>query len=87
MIRKNQINEIIIRKIKENKRIAIISKENMEEKICNHLVTYCDIQEAKGIEYNTVIVNENGMSQNEKYIAYTRALGELYIVNSQKNFV
>ncbi len=34
----------------------------------------------KGIEFDKVFVIPNGMSRNEKYIAYTRALTELTIV-------
>lgn len=38
------------------------------------------VRQAKGLEYDTVFVYENGMDKNERYIAYTRALSELYIV-------
>ena len=37
------------------------------------------VGQAKGLEFETVIVFSAGMSENEKYIAYTRALDELYI--------
>lgn len=37
--------------------------------------------EAKGLEFDTCYVLSNGMSRNEKYIAFTRALNELYIVS------
>ena len=83
-IKKNQINEIINKKIKEGKSIAVITKENLEEKINNQLVRYCNVQETKGFEYNTVIVNDKDMSENEKYIAYTRALSELYILTAEE---
>ena len=79
-IKKNKINEIINKKIKEGKNIAIISKENLGEIIDNQLVRYCNVEETKGFEYNTVIVNDKAMSENEKYVAYTRALSELYIL-------
>ena len=48
------------------------------------MVSYCDVQSTKGIEYNTVIVNDKDMSENEKYIAYTRALSELYILKYEE---
>lgn len=37
------------------------------------------ISQAKGLEFETVIAFTSRMTQNEKYIAYTRALNELYI--------
>ena len=75
---------MINKKISEEKSIAVITKENIEDKINNQLVRYCNVQEAKGFEYNTVIVNDKDMSQNEKYIAYTRALSELYILDDEE---
>lgn len=38
-----------------------------------------NINDAKGLEFSSVIVLSNRMSRNEKYIAYTRALDELFI--------
>lgn len=38
-----------------------------------------NIDDAKGLEFSTVIVLSGRMSRNEKYIAYTRALDELFV--------
>ena len=38
------------------------------------------VDEVKGIEFDKVFVVSNGMTRNEKYIAYTRALSDLIIV-------
>ncbi len=38
-----------------------------------------NIDDAKGLEFNTVIVLSGRMSRNQKYIAYTRALEDLYV--------
>lgn len=38
-----------------------------------------NIDDAKGLEFNSVIVLAGRMSKNEKYIAYTRALDELFV--------
>lgn len=38
-----------------------------------------NIDDAKGLEFSSVIVLSSRMSRNEKYIAYTRALDDLYI--------
>ncbi len=37
--------------------------------------------EAKGLEFDTCYVIPEGMNRNEKYISFTRALNELYIVS------
>lgn len=37
--------------------------------------------EAKGLEFDTCYVITKGMNRNEKYISYTRALNELYIIS------
>ncbi len=41
-----------------------------------NIINICD---AKGLEFNTVVVLDGRMSRNEKYVAYTRALDELII--------
>lgn len=38
-----------------------------------------NIDDAKGLEFSTVIVLSGRMSRNERYIAYTRALDELFV--------
>ena len=53
----------------------IIGDQIGNGRIC---VSYVD--EVKGIEFEKVFVIPNGLSNNEKYIAYTRALSELIIV-------
>lgn len=80
-----RINNIIFKKINEKKKIAIITKnkEDIENiiPIDSEFTFYGNIDQVKGIEFDSVIVFENKMTENEKYIAYTRALNELYIVN------
>lgn len=67
-----------------NVRIAIISNN---KKIFNQTFTsetnsifIGDVIESKGLEFDVVFVNDENMNKNEKYISYTRALSELYIV-------
>ena len=43
-------------------------------------ITVLNIEGAKGLEFDTVCVFPKGMSKNEKYIAYSRALSTLIIV-------
>ena len=84
-IDKKQINNIIIRKMNDQKRIAVIVRniEDLENiiPIDSEYTFYNPISQVKGIEFDSVIVFDNDMTENEKYIAYTRALNELYIVN------
>lgn len=45
------------------------------------------IDQAKGLEFGTVYVFSGRMSTNEKYIAYTRALDELFIYDYQLDMI
>jgi len=38
------------------------------------------VRQAKGLEFDSVFVFDDDMNKNECYIAYSRALSELYIV-------
>ena len=71
----------------QNARIAIImSKKNSEtfqrlskvEQWKNYLHT---IEECKGLEFDAVFVYDHDMSRNERYIAYSRTLGALFLVS------
>ena len=84
IIDEERIDEIIEQKINLQQNVAIISKTGIKNRRNNRNVFYRNIQETKGIEYNTVIVYDEDLNSNEKYIAYTRALLELYIVRSKK---
>ncbi len=41
------------------------------------------VDEIKGIEFDVVFAVQNGMTKNEKYIAFTRALSELSVVTDK----
>ena len=45
------------------------------------------VDQAKGLEFETVIAISGRMTKNEKYIAYTRALDELYVCDIQIEIV
>lgn len=88
--------EEVIKKILEslnnNNRTAIIC--NNIDILPSELKQYCifndvlnekkavvlTVKQAKGLEYDTVFVYDKDLTKNEKYIAYTRALSELYII-------
>lgn len=84
-IEKKEINNIIVRKLNEKKKIAIITqnKDDIENiiPIDSEYTFYGTIEQVKGIEFDSVIVFENRMTENERYVAYTRALNDLYIVS------
>lgn len=41
------------------------------------------ISKSKGLEFEKVIVLANGMSDNEFYVACTRAISELYVIENK----
>lgn len=51
-----------------------------EKEIGNGQIAVVYVDEVKGVEFDTVFVVPNGMTKNEKYIAFTRALSDLTIV-------
>lgn len=52
----------------------------MDESLEKGHISLMYVDEVKGIEFDQVFVIPDQMTQNEKYIAYTRALSELIIV-------
>lgn len=74
---------------------AIIAKEEylplLAKRGCNLLsqsgkisktkINVMSVYESKGLEFSVVAVYDKDMTDNEKYIAYTRALGELAIIS------
>ncbi len=49
-------------------------------KLSGSRINVMTVYESKGLEFSAVAVYDGGMSENEKYIAYTRALAELAII-------
>lgn len=69
----------------KNERIAIIINDNylanqLRETIVGSVQFLGNVYEAKGMEFDVVYVFPFGMSENERYIAYTRALSILKII-------
>jgi DNA helicase IV len=59
------------------------SKFNIVEnsgRISKSKINLLTVAESKGLEFSIVAVDDTNMNLNEKYIAYTRALKELYII-------
>ncbi len=53
------------------------------DKIDDAKISVITVEEAKGIEFDNVVVITSQMSPNEKYISFTRALDELVVVNDK----
>ena len=53
------------------------------DEINDKKVSIITVEQAKGIEFDNVVVIADQMTSNEKYISYTRALDELIVVNDK----
>lgn len=60
--------------------IPVAVRDIIGDQIGNGRICVAYVDEVKGIEFYKVFVVINGLTTNEKYIAYTRALAELTIV-------
>ena len=49
-------------------------------KVSRSKINVMSVYESKGLEFTSVVVITKGMTESEKYIAYTRALNELAII-------
>ena len=58
--------------------IELVFKENKE--VMKEKINIISVNLVKGMEFETVYVYPKGMTKNEKYVAYTRALDELNII-------
>lgn len=56
------------------------SNRIIRNEVVNGKISLLNIEQAKGLEFDVVYVLPKAMSKNEKYIAYTRALGRLIVV-------
>ena len=63
----------------------VLDTINSGDTMDNGNITVMYVDEVKGIEFDKVFVVGNKMTQNEKFIAYTRALSELILVIDDNN--
>ncbi len=54
-------------------------------KVSRSKINIMTVYESKGLEFTCVVVVERGLSESERYIAYTRALKELAVIESKEN--
>lgn len=72
-----------------NRTVVISNSENSVPKnvlslckaggIAENYISIMTVKQVKGLEFDTAFVFDEEMDKNEKYIAYTRALSELYV--------
>ena len=49
----------------------------------DNLISVISVETAKGLEFDTVVVITDSLTENEKYIAFTRALDHLIVVSDE----
>ena len=52
-------------------------------KVSRSKINVMSVYESKGLEFTSVVVVTQGMTDGEKYIAYTRALNELAVLENK----
>ena len=75
------VSEKVFAKYKQRSYNIMQKTEQMSKSKINYLTVY----ESKGLEFNSVVVIDEGMTEHERYIAYTRALKSLAIVSNNRN--
>ena len=79
-VRENKNIEDIIKEAERKDAIVITNNEQIISKINKKSkVRVFTIREAKGLEFKNVIVIDDNLDNNSKYIAYTRTLNDLLI--------
>ena len=79
-VRENKNIEDIIKEAERKDAIVITNNEQIISKINKKSkVRVFTIKEAKGLEFKNVIVIDDNLDNNSKYIAYTRTLNDLLI--------
>lgn len=81
MVAKEMTPDITCAYIATNKRIKKMREALNGEKLFGLMDLY-SVEESKGLEFNIVVVDDQEMTKNEKYIAYSRALSALYLVKA-----
>ena len=85
-IEENDVRRLIYILNRNDKKFAIIFKDEKTKKMYKEKLKLDSkirtetVKSVKGIEYNTIIAFDKEMNKVEKYITYTRALENLYIV-------
>ena len=64
----------------KSKLVSYASKHTVFGRVEKNKISLLTVKEAKGLEFDVTIAFESELSKNERYIAFTRPLSELYVV-------
>lgn len=76
--------EAIIEEVKDNKYIVICNNKDILNQLHEANIKCCDIKSSKGLEFQNVILINDHLSRNLRYVAYTRTLNNLIVYNLYK---
>ena len=72
--------KLISKLLKQSVSAELINNVSSSGVIQNSQISLMTVADCKGLEFDTVYVFDFGMSDNEKYVAYTRALDSLFVI-------
>lgn len=72
-----------VRSIRNELQNRLMSYDISWDEINDKKISIITVEQAKGIEFDNVVVIADQMTPNEKYISFTRALDELIVVNDK----
>lgn len=76
---------IVKRQYIKRERLTSATQDKIQEDMQSGCIAVMYVDEVKGIEFDRVFVSFSQMSENERYIAYTRALSQLVLVADERN--
>lgn len=71
----------LAKKALNNKAIELLNDPVVSGEMKEGKISLVSVLDCKGLEFDTVYVLDYGMSENEKYVAYTRALDNLIVIH------
>lgn len=84
---KNKVEAETLMAMAENYRVRIHNMTREVVELQMNKWNLMTVEQAKGLEFETVFAVSGRMSENEKYIAYTRALDELYVYDEVMDLI
>lgn len=72
-----------VRSIRNELQNRLMSYDISWDEINDKKISIITVEQAKGIEFDNVVVIADQMTPNEKYISFTRAMDELIVVNDK----
>jgi DNA helicase IV len=76
-------NPLELFKVFDNEKIEYSKINNQSEKLIRGIINISTVKDIKGLEFDVVAVISDSMSDNEKYVSFTRAIKELYLIKDK----